>query len=77
MLDALFCCYIIAANVRQTGYFARAAAIFSRAVAWCRALSYAGGPSPRAVAAVAADCAFQDDWIKRLARLENYVAAMA
>jgi hypothetical protein len=83
MLDALFCCYIIAANVKQAGYFARATGIVSRAAARCRALRaevmLRCNPKQRSASsrATALDCGFQDDWVKRLTRLENYVTAMA
>jgi hypothetical protein len=63
MLDVLFCCTIIIANVRQAGYFALAADIVKRMAARCR--------TPRTQRLV------QDDWTSRLARLESYVTAMA
>jgi hypothetical protein len=84
MLDTLFCCYIIVANVRQAGYFARATDSVRRLAVWCRALRdqamkrHPARPrgSRRPLAKTAVDCAFRNDWIERLARLESHLAAM-
>jgi hypothetical protein len=79
MQDALLCYYMLL-NMRHAGHFLAVADLVRRVIARLPLRSLAAplrrsGPCP--AVGRGDDAAFQKDWIGRLMRLENYVAAMA
>jgi hypothetical protein len=78
MQDALLCYYMLL-NMRHAGHFLVVADLFRRAVTRLPLRRLAASLRRRgtwsAVGRGAAVSAFQEDWIARLMRLENYVAA--
>lgn len=80
MQDALLCYYMLL-NMKHAGHFLVVADLFRRAVARLPLRRLASSLRHRgtwpAVGRGAAASAFQEDWIARLMRLENYVAARA
>lgn len=80
MQDALLCYYMLL-NMTRAGHFVVIADLFRRAIARLPLRRLAASLRRRgtwpAVDRRGPVAAFQEDWIGRLIRLENYVTAMA